>query len=93
MRQKKYRMDQSSRNLYKSIVEHRRTITPLRGIDCSNNTPDKINPIPPAAILNEWKKDYKTMQEFKIYKESLPFDKLIERIKILKETINGLAAL
>mgnify|MGYP003398494265 FL=1 len=33
------------------------------------------------------------MQEFKIYKESLPFDKLIERIKILKETINGLAAL
>ena len=32
------------------------------------------------------------MQEFMIYKESLPFDTLIERIKILKETINGLAA-
>ena len=86
-------MDQSSKKLYKSIVEHRRTITPLRGIDYSNHTPDKINPIPPVAILKEWKKDYKTMQEFKIYKESLPFDTLIEQIKILKETINGLAAL
>ncbi len=74
--------------LYQSIVEHRRTITPLRGIDYSNHAPDKINPIPPAAILHKWKKDYETMQEFMIYKESLPFDKLIERMIELKARIN-----
>lgn len=80
----------TNKALYKSIVEHRRTVAPLRGIDYSNHSPDKINPIPPAEILNAWRKDYETMQEFMIYKESLSFDKLIERIKTLKEKINAL---
>jgi hypothetical protein len=78
----------ANKDLYKSIVEHRRTVTPLRGIDYSNHTPDKINPVPTEKIITAWQKDYETMQEFMIYKESLSFDKLITRIKALKEKIN-----
>ena len=80
----------SKKELYQTIVAHRRTITPLRGIDYANHTPDKINPIPPDAIIGEWEKDYVAMQQSMLYNPSLPFDKLIERIKILKERVNGI---
>ncbi len=73
--------------LYQHIVEHRKTITPLRGIDYSNHVPGKINPIPPEELTEEWKKDYNQMRGNMIYKESLTFEELIERIKILKTRI------
>jgi hypothetical protein len=76
--------------LYHTIVEHRRTLTPIRGIDYSNHTPDKINPIPPNEILEAWEKDYKTMQGNMLYKPSLPFDQLIIRLTGLKARINKL---
>lgn len=80
----------ADKELYQAIVEHRRTITPLRGIDYSNHTPDKINPIPPDSILGAWEKDYIAMQESMLYKPSLPFDKLIARLYELKARINQL---
>ena len=80
----------STKNLYNNIVEHRKTITPIRGIDYNNHTPEKINFIPPDDLLKLWEKDYKFMQESMIYKDSLPFDKLIERLTLLKNKINQL---
>jgi predicted nucleotidyltransferase component of viral defense system len=80
----------ADRELYRTIVEHRKTITPLRGIDYSNHTPDKINPIPPDTIIGEWEKDYLSMQENMLYQPSLSFDKLIARINELKARINQL---
>ena len=76
--------------LYQTIVEHRAKLTPLRGIDYANHTPDKINPIPPDAIIGAWEKDYLAMQESMLYNPSLPFEKLIERITELKSRINNL---
>jgi predicted nucleotidyltransferase component of viral defense system len=76
--------------LYQTIVEHRAKLTPLRGIDYANHTPDKINPIPPDAMMGEWEKDYQIMQESMLNNPSLPFDKLIERMKELKSRINTL---
>ncbi len=78
----------SNNVLYQTIVEHRAKLTPLRGIDYANHTPDKINPIPPDAIIGAWEKDYQVMQESMLYNPSLPFDKLIERMKELKARIN-----
>lgn len=75
-------------SLYQQLVEHRRTITPIRGIDYSNHTPDKINPVPPDGIIDLWEKDYEQMQQNMIYGESLPFNKLLEKIIELKERIN-----
>ena len=79
-----------NKELYDTIVEHREKLTPLRGIDYANHTPDKINPIPPEAIIGAWKRDYQTMQESMLYNPSLPFNKLIERIQLLKERINAI---
>jgi len=77
--------------LYQAIVEHRKTFTPLRGIDYSNHTPDKINPIPPDSIIGEWEKDYLVMQESMFFNPSLPFEKLIARLYELKTRINQLS--
>lgn len=79
-----------NKDLYQTIVEHRAKLTPLRGIDYANHTPDKINPIPPDAMMGEWEKDYQNMQESMLYNPSLPFDKLIERMQELKFRINNL---
>ena len=78
------------KKLYEHIVEHRKTITPLRGIDYANHAPKKINFIPPFDIIDVWEKDYKQMQESMIYTESLPFEKLLKRLEDLKKRINNL---
>ena len=80
----------ADKELYKTIVEHRRTITPLRGLNYSNHSPDKINLIPPDSIIGEWEKDYDAMQESMFYRPSLPFNKLIGRLYELKAIINQL---
>lgn len=76
--------------LYKEIVNHRRTITPLRGINYDKHKPTFINPIPPEDILKDWKKDYQTMQNEMIYGDSLKFEDLIQKITTLKLKINTL---
>lgn len=78
------------RKLYDHIVEHRKTISPLRGIDYSNHVPQKINFIPPPDVIDAWGKDYRQMQESMIYTESLTFEKLLKRLKELKGRINVL---
>jgi hypothetical protein len=76
--------------LYNHIVEHRKVFNPLTGVDYANHIPTKINPIPPDDKLKHWEKDYKEMRANMIQKDSLPFDKLIGRIKELKDRINKL---
>lgn len=78
------------RELYCHLVEHRKAVTFIRGIDYSNHVPEKINPIPPDAVLPEWKKDYEEMRQNMIYGNSLPFNDLIERIQEIKHRINNI---
>ena len=79
-----------NKELYDTIVEHRRKLTALRGIDYDNHTPSKINPIPPDLIIEAWEKDYAAMQESMLFNPSLSFAQLIERIQELKSRINQL---
>ena len=76
--------------LYQDIVAHRKLYTSIRGVDYDNHNPQKINPIPPAGIINQWEKDYMVMQQNMIYGDSLSFSELIERIGQLKQKINEL---
>lgn len=78
----------ADKNLYQHIVEHRKRVTPLRGIDYANHAPNKINMIPPDEIIAACKKDYELMQQSMIYGESISFDKLIGRLAELKNSIN-----
>ncbi len=76
--------------LFQTIVEHRRTLTRIRGIDYINHVPEKINIIPPDEMMAQWEKDYVEMQQSMLYNPSLPFDKLIKRIKELNLRINNM---
>ena len=77
-------------SLYNEIINHRSVYTKIATIDYNLHQPKTLNPIPPDKILGDWEKDYKFMQEAMIYGESLPFEKLIEKIKELKQRINGI---
>jgi hypothetical protein len=78
----------SDKELYRSIVEHRRIFIGLKGFDYDTLAPQTIEIVPPDHIIALWKADYETMRETMIYGESLPFNKLIDKIKLLNEKIN-----
>lgn len=78
----------ADKELYQCIIEHRRTLTPVRGIDYANHAPAKINPLPPDNLLEAWKRDYEQMQKSMIYGGSLLFEELFQQIQLLKNRIN-----
>lgn len=78
----------NNNELYNSIVEHRRIFVGLKDFDYDTLTPRTIKIVPPDFIISEWQQDYKTLCETMIYGESLPFNKLIDKIKQLNERIN-----
>jgi hypothetical protein len=78
----------SNKELYHSIVEHRRIFVGLKGFDYSTLAPQTIKIAPPDFIISQWQQDYETMRETMIYGKSLSFNELTERIKGLNERIN-----
>ena len=79
------------KGLYQSVIEHRRIFIGLRGFDYDTLCPGSLHIVPPEGVYESWKRDYEIMQETMIYGESLPFDKLVEKIRLLNERINGLS--
>ena len=77
-----------NKELYNSVVEHRRVFIGLKGFDYNTLAPKTIKIIPPKSVIEIWKADYEIMQRTMIYGSSLTFDKLIEKIKLLNEKIN-----
>lgn len=77
------------KDLYKSIVEHRSIYSRLGGVDYKSHFPPNLNPFPPDNIINDWKKDYKTMQEEMIYGEEVEFADLIQSVRQITDKING----
>jgi len=75
-------------DLYNTIVIHRSKFNPVSGVDFANHQPNKIAFIPPEHLLVDWETDYKQMQENMIYGETLPFTKLINKLKELQAKIN-----
>lgn len=74
--------------LFNTIVQHRKTVTPLRGMDYSNHAKGKLSIIPPDAVMEKWESDYRTMQENMIIGESLKWEDLLERIKEIEGGFN-----
>jgi predicted nucleotidyltransferase component of viral defense system len=77
------------RELYYTIVEHRRTLTAMKEVDYSTHAPNTISFVPPDSVMNLWKQDYEKMKSM-IYGKSLSFNKLIDRIKILNERFRNI---
>ena len=81
----------ADKGLYDSVVEHRRTFIGLKGFDYDTLDPKSINIIPPPTVIDQWKTDYEAMQSTMIYGISLPFDKLMDKIRELNERVNQIS--
>ncbi|MBP8850887.1 MAG: nucleotidyl transferase AbiEii/AbiGii toxin family protein [Breznakibacter sp.] len=77
-------------DLYNAIVRHRQKYTPLQEVDYAKHAPSTIQFVPPQQQLDAWESDYKLMQEYMIYGNSLSFAKLIENLNSLQNRINNL---
>lgn len=75
--------------LYRQVVEHRRTFIGLRGFDYDTLYPDSLNFIPPEYIIGQWKADYENMRLHMIYGESVSFEELVTNLKCLNDKIKG----
>lgn len=81
----------ANRELYNSVVRHRCVFNKVEGIDYGLHDPATLSFIPPESIINDWKKDYLSMQKHFIYEHSsLSFEALIERMKELTARIRNL---
>ena len=67
--------------------KHRRVFIGLKGFDYDSLAPKTIVIVPPDDVTDQWKSDYETMRNTMIYGDSLPFNKLIDKIKELNERI------
>lgn len=74
--------------LFNTIVQHRKTVTPLRGIDYSNHQKGRLIILPPKEVIKEWEADYKTMRENMIVGESLTWGDLLLSIKTIQDSMN-----
>ncbi|MDR1729098.1 MAG: nucleotidyl transferase AbiEii/AbiGii toxin family protein [Prevotellaceae bacterium] len=76
-----------NKDLYQSIIAHRRMFIAMKDFDYDTLSPATINIIPPQNVIEQWEEDYNKMQTM-IYGNSLSFNELIDRIKQLNEKIN-----
>jgi len=67
-------------NLFKSIIAHRRILTPMKTTDYDSLSLESLNIIPPNEHLENYRSDYKEMQNSMIHGDSMEFDVLLDSI-------------
>jgi hypothetical protein len=81
----------NDKGLYETIVAHRYKFSRVGDVDYNLHNPKKLNPIPPADIINAWKADYAKMKDDMIYEENKPsFEDLINILNDLKNQLRVL---
>jgi hypothetical protein len=83
----------NDKELYKTIVTHRKTLTKISWVDYSTHDYPTLNFIPPPRAMEAYRSDYRAMEESMFYGETIPFDKLMENLKGLNERMNGFEGL
>ena len=75
-----------NKELFQSIVAHRRMFIAMKDFDYDTLSPKTINIIPPENVIAKWEDDYNKMQTM-IYGKSLSFNEIIDKITKLNENI------
>jgi hypothetical protein len=70
--------------LYDDLIKHRKSYNRISWVDYETLKHATINFIPPDDLLDVYRQDYERMQEQMIYGDNLPFDELINQLKILQ---------
>jgi len=77
-------------HLYRQVIQHRKTFIGLHGFDYDTLFPSSLSILPPESVKDAWGSDYEQMRLHMIYGESVPFNDLIEQLKILNDYIRQL---
>lgn len=78
------------KELYDTIIAHRSKLTKVSWVDYNTHKYETLNFIPPATIIDAYKKDYAGMKESMFYGETESFENLIEKLKRLNDIFNNL---
>ncbi len=78
-----------NKELFEHIVEHRKTITPLRNISYDNHNRNSLQIIPPDSVSKDWEQDYKAMQENMVIGDSKSFPILMVRMHEIMENFKN----
>lgn len=76
-------------DLYNSLIVHRESYQRLSWIDYKTLGRKTIHFMPPADVLEFYRKDYETMQRQMIYGKTISFDELMERLTELQGKLNA----
>ena len=77
----------NDKELYRSIVEHRRQFINLKGLDYDTLYPAGLNIIPSESVEDMWRKDYEQMRLSMIYGEAPTFNEILVELARLQEHI------
>lgn len=75
--------------LFKSIVDHRKLFTPVKGIDYDTLSLSSLSFLPPEKLLGAWAGDYRDMREAMFYGDSLSFEELMERLSLIQGSLTS----
>jgi predicted nucleotidyltransferase component of viral defense system len=78
-----------NKELYNSIVNHRKMFNNITGIDYSLHGYSTLDPIPPMEERHKWRLDYAQMQTEMIQGDSPSFDDLISYIEEMLKSIKS----
>jgi hypothetical protein len=71
-------------HLYECLIKHREWYSRISWVDYQSLKRPTLSFIPPEEVLDIFRQDYEHMQEQMIYGNALPFDDLIDKLKILQ---------
>ncbi|MFQ6940039.1 MAG: nucleotidyl transferase AbiEii/AbiGii toxin family protein [Alistipes finegoldii] len=74
-----------SENVCRDCQASRSIFNTIRGVDYRTHHPSRIDFIPPEKLAEVWRRDYERMQEYFIYGDSPPYDRLIARMAELRD--------
>lgn len=71
-------------HLYEHLIKHREWYGRTSWVNYESLKRSTVSFIPPEEIIDVYRRDYERMQETMIYGEALPFDDLIDQLKMLQ---------
>lgn len=79
-----------NRELYFTIIDHRRKFNTIKGVNYDHHWPKYIKIIPPESVLNDYQIDYENMKENMITGEKPSWNELVNNLLHLQDQIRAL---
>ncbi len=77
-------------DLYRRVVEHRRKFIGLKDFNYDTLYPSSLKIVPPESISEQWREDYRIMEEQMVYGKAPDYDSLMSTIITLNEQVAAL---